>query len=953
MSKAPGRILLRQWMWRAFMRSALIPLILVETVLVGCYLLTNQAIRDAQLGYLDRSANQSLAASAEQNARIIENQLKHIGDTASLLARLTTLVLQTPTPATTESLAISPQGARFSPVDRGGAASFYSSATPLARQDLAKVSRLASLDPMLKEIKDHDATIASLYFNSWDSYNRIYPWFRTDEQYPDAMRIPDFNFYYLADQAHNPGRTSRWTDVYLDPAGHGWMMSAVAPVYAGDFLEGVVGIDVTIGGILPQLEELKVPWDGYLLLVGRDGTIMAMPKKAEHDFDLQELIDVPSKNKLSSEHFKPQNFNLMSRNDTRELAARLRDGGADNMQLSLKGREHLVAWSAISSTGWHLLAVVDKENVMSATNALAAHYRTIGYLMIGGLVVFYLAYFSVLWVRSRRLSERLRQTIAEISSMLREIGSGHWQPARARSQIQELDQMAGDVLTMGGQLATSELHRRMAQERLMLIMDSPTSGMWEFHLDDDCLSLHGGLCKRLGWASNHISREAFLEKLDAQSASQFQGVLDRLRSGLQQRIEVELRVRKDDGSALWLLCQGQILDVSFGTNRTALGTLVDIDMLKLAEADLKERTHQAQAANQAKSRFISSISHELRTPLNAIHGFGQLLQLQVQDAVAKDQAQEILAASSHLTTLVDDLLDWSSLQAEPQHLSLISVQVVELLEHCCEMMAPQAMAAGLELQLSPMPRDWWVHAEPRRLRQVILNLLSNAIKYNRPGGKLLVGAELLPGVVRLYVEDGGMGIEPELQAELFEPFQRLGKENTSIQGTGIGLALCRELASLMGGSMGLRSIPGEGSRFWIELLDATLLECPQDISDPLVFYAGRDLDIITQLPALLHGHTRFEHGTLEACLDQAREQGAPTVLLLDCDGDEAPALGSLARIRRTAGAECMSLVLIGSQPRKLALLGVEFQGVLAKPVAREELAELLRALLEQESSDVH
>lgn len=953
MSKAPGRIALRQWMWRAFLRSALIPLILVETVLIGCYLFTNQAIRDAQLGYLDRSASQSLAASAEQNARIIENQLKHVGDTASLLARLTALVLEQPPAVSTETLAVSPQGARFSPADRGGAASFYSSVTPLDQQDLDKVHRLASLDPMLKEIKNHDTSIASLYFNSWDSYNRIYPWFRTEEQYPHDMRIPDFNFYYLADLAHNPERSTRWTEVYLDPAGHGWMMSAVAPVYAGDFLEGVVGIDVTIGGILPQLEELKVPWNGYLLLVGRDGTIMAMPKKSEHDFDLQELIDVPAQSKLSSEHFKPQSFNLMSRDDTRQLAARLSEGRSGSMQLPLKGREHLVAWSAISSTGWHLLAVVDKESVMSATNELAAHYRTIGYLMIGGLVVFYLAYFSVLWVRSRRLSERLRETIADISSMLREIGRGHWQPARAQSQIQELDQMAGDALTMGGQLATSDLHRRMAQQRLILIMDYPTSGMWEFHLDDDCLSLHGGLCKRLGWTSNQISREAFLEKLDAQSARQFQGVLDRLRSGVQQRIEVELKVCKGDGSTIWLLCQGQMLDVSVDTCGTALGTLVDIDMLKLAEADLKERTHQAQAANQAKSRFISSISHELRTPLNAIHGFGQLLQLQVQDADAKDQAQEILAASSHLTTLVDDLLDWSSLQAEPQHLSLVSVQVASLLEHCSEMMAPQAMAAGLELRLCPVPRDWWVHSEPRRLRQVMLNLLSNAIKYNRPEGKLLVGAELLPGVVRLYVEDGGMGIEPELQAELFEPFQRLGKENTSIQGTGIGLALCRELAGLMGGSMGLRSTPGEGSRFWIELLDATQLECPEDVSNPLVFYAGSDAEIITLLPDLLSGHTRFEHGTLDMCLVQAREQGAPNVLLLDCDGGEAPALGALGRIRRTAGAEFMSLVLIGSQPRKLALLGVEFQGVLAKPVAREELAELLRALLEKEPTDVH
>lgn len=953
MSKALGRATLRQWMWRAFMRSALIPLILVETVLVGAYLVSNQAIRDAQLGYLDNNAIESLAASADQNARIIENQLAHIGNTTTLLARLTEHALQGPPVLATETLAVSAQGARFSPVDRGGAASFYSAATPLDRQDLAKVSRLASLDPLLREIKYHNATISSLYFNSWDSYNRIYPWFHTDEQYPSDMHIPDFNFYYLADSIHNPERGTRWTDVYLDPAGHGWMMSAVSPVYSGDFLEGVVGIDVTIGAILPQLEKLKVPWDGYLLLVGRDGTIMAMPEKAEHDFDLRELLQNPSQNKLSSERFKPQNFNMGERNDTRQLANQLSKSDSGNMQLVLKGRDHLIAWSSIGNTGWHLLAVVDKEMVMSATKALAAHYRNVGYLMIVGLVLFYLAYFSVLWVRSQKLSERLRTTIADINGMLSQIGRGHWQPQRAESEIQELDEMAGDVLTMGQQLATSDLHRRMAQRRLMLIMDNPTSGMWEYHLDDDCLGLHGGLCKRLGWPSNLIAREAFLERLDAQSARQFQGVLDSLRSGNTQRIELELMVCQPDGTSLWLLFQGRMWDDSVETTRAALGTLVDIDMLKMTEADLKERTHQAQAANQAKSRFISSISHELRTPLNAIHGFGQLLQMQVQDAVARDQAQEILAASSHLKNLVDDLLEWSSLQAETQRLNLVPVEVANLLQDCSEMMAAQAQGAGLHLHLCPVPEDLRVRSEPRRLRQVILNLLSNAIKYNRPGGKLLVGAVQLTGVVRLYVEDGGMGIEPELQAELFEPFQRLGKENTSIQGTGIGLALCRDLAGLMGGSMGLRSTPGEGSCFWIELLDVTHLEITDNEADPSVFYAGSDVDICTQVPLLLNSLTHFEYGTLEACLALAREHAAPNVLLLDCDGDKAQSLELLGRIRRAAGAEHMSLVLIGSEPRKLALLGIEFQGVLAKPVNRHELAELLSALLEQEPSNVH
>ena len=141
------------------------------------------------------------------------------------------------------------------------------------------------------------------------------------------------------------------------------------------------------------------------------------------------------------------------------------------------------------------------------------------------------------------------------------------------------------------------------------------------------------------------------------------------------------------------------------------------------------------------------------------------------------------------------------------------LEVNGLMRECAEMVRSQAKAAGLDLELQSTNPTLSVLADARRLRQILLNLLSNAIKYNRPHGRLFVGAELHNGRVRVFVEDGGAGISPALQGALFEPFQRLGQENTAIQGAGIGLALCRELATLMNGSMGLVSETGVGSRF--------------------------------------------------------------------------------------------------------------------------------------------
>ncbi|WP_025128598.1 sensor histidine kinase [Pseudomonas sp. PH1b] len=955
MRQAVPKIRLRQWIWRSFLSSALIPLLLVETLLIASYLVTNQVTRETQVDYLKRSAIDSLSASVEQNALIIESKLGSLADLAGLLGAMARQALAAPVSARDETLSVTPEGARYSSTDQGGAASFYSAATPLDGQDLDKVQRLASIDTLLKQIKQIDPMIASLYFNSWDSYNRIYPWFRTDKQYPVDMRIPEYNFFYLADASHNPQRKTRWTEVYLDPAGHGWMMSVVSPVYRDDFLEGVVGLDITVDGILREITRLRVPWSGYLLLVSDDMSIMAMPSQAEDDFAIRELKAFDVNASAHVEVFKPRVFNLGQRDDTIVMANKLQMGDSGVSEVVLQGRPHLFAWKEIKSTGWKLLAVADKQDVMAETDKLAIYFRNIGYLMIVGLMLFYSVFFSALWHRSRKLSEQLRQPISGIVQMLCEIGRGCWQPVRVDSGILELNEMAGSVLTMGSQLATSEQQRHVAQERLTLVMENATTGLWEYCLDDDSLTLRGGLAARLELPETPISREAFLTRLDANDAQSMMLAFDSLRMGQTSRVDLEFRLSRPDGSFLWLLVRGRMIRGILDGGGVAVGTLVDIDALKLTEMDLRERTLQSQAASQAKSRFISSMSHELRTPLNAIQGFTQLMRMGSRNQTDEQYLDEILVASTHLAQLVDDLLDWSSLQAEPQKLTLKPVSVPAILKECADMVRSQALASGLILELLIRDVPTEVYADARRLRQIMLNLLSNAIKYNRPGCRLWIGAEISGERVRLFVEDEGLGIEPDLQSALFEPFQRLGKENTAIQGTGIGLALCRELAGLMGGDMGLFSEPGKGSRFWVELAQARPNEavCIREERQTVIFYAGNDESILPLISIITAERAMLRYGALESCVSDSGVEGAPGILILDCDDEDINRSTLLGKLRRSLNAESMSVVLLGSSPKVLAWVGFEFQAVLKKPLEVDAVREVLDALLEKENFDVH
>jgi signal transduction histidine kinase/CheY-like chemotaxis protein len=228
----------------------------------------------------------------------------------------------------------------------------------------------------------------------------------------------------------------------------------------------------------------------------------------------------------------------------------------------------------------------------------------------------------------------------------------------------------------------------------------------------------------------------------------------------------------------------------------------------------------AEEANQAKSSFLSSMSHELRTPLNAILGFTQLLANDAQPNNVerkKEFTGYILKAGKHLLTLINEVLDLAKVESGAVTLSLEAVALDEVVQECRAMIEPLGDQRGLRMSFPAVP-GMTVLADRTRLKQILLNLLSNAIKYNRAGGA--VALDCVPdatGRVRIAVRDSGPGLSAAQMEELFQPFNRLGQEAGTEEGTGIGLVVTKRLVELMNGSIGVTSTVGIGSVFWIEL----------------------------------------------------------------------------------------------------------------------------------------
>jgi PAS domain S-box-containing protein len=245
----------------------------------------------------------------------------------------------------------------------------------------------------------------------------------------------------------------------------------------------------------------------------------------------------------------------------------------------------------------------------------------------------------------------------------------------------------------------------------------------------------------------------------------------------------------------------------------------DITERKRAEQAMSIARREAERANRAKSEFLSRMSHDLRTPLNAVLGFAQLLEVDTLTADQRDSVNQILEAGRHLLELMNEVLDISRIESGNLSLSAEPVAIAELVDQVVKLMRPLGAPRQIDVRALPSATQVrYVRADRHRLNQILLNLMSNAIKYNRQGGTVTVSCEDAPqGRVRIGVSDNGSGIPPEKLALLFTPFERLGAEQTGIEGTGLGLALSRGLAEAMGGKIGVISEVDSGSTFWIEL----------------------------------------------------------------------------------------------------------------------------------------
>jgi len=423
-----------------------------------------------------------------------------------------------------------------------------------------------------------------------------------------------------------------------------------------------------------------------------------------------------------------------------------------------------------------------------------------------------------------------RQLTIEFRILLPEPGGPRlkWlQVTSAPVASQDADNVRIGVMIDITQSKLAEAALRESEERWKLAFEATGDGVWDIDIEHGTELYSTRLKQMYGFGENEVAdwRSFLDQRTHPDDLPQMLADREAHFSGGAPSYVNEHRVLCKDGRWKWVLTRGlAIKRDKAGRPLRIIGTHTDITAQKQA-AELRAERDRAESADQAKTQLLSRVSHELRTPLNAVLGFGQLLDSDPDLAPRhRNWIRQILASGQHLLELVDDVLDLSSAQAGQLNLSLTAVALQQAISEAWGMLdiahaGSPARPAGLRfVDETAAALPLWVHADPRRLRQVLSNLFSNAIKYNRAGGELRVSAEALPdGMVELRVADTGRGMTPDQLLRLFQPFERLGAQHTSVQGTGLGLALCKQLVEAMGGRIDARSEPGVGSVFAVRL----------------------------------------------------------------------------------------------------------------------------------------
>ncbi|MGP2655489.1 diguanylate cyclase [Malaciobacter sp. WC5094] len=455
------KIYLEKLIYKNYLKTSLTSILLIEILLIIIYFSVNSNMAKISIDFLLKDIKTNTNELVETKIQNLSNKFSQIENLTKILQNEHKYFFENKDMFIYKNhknlFKYTDDGVFYKEVDNGGSSLILSKKTQLTKEVEEKIYLTEYFDKTFKSIVQNDSSIIATHFNSVENFTRYYPFIENIyDVLPKNLEMTNYDFYNKALDKYNLSRKPIWTEVYLDPAGKGWMMSSIAPIYNNNILEGVSGIDVTINTFINDFLNIKLPYQGKSFILSSSGKIVAMEKEIESILNISEVTAYNYKDSLRIEKtiYKSEKFNLLNYYDNKiaNTFKNILKSKPFNNKILIEDKKYLLFAQKLENTSWYIISLISEDKVLEKINNLKVDYKKLGYLIIACILVFYFVFFIFLYFKAKYLVNTINKPISKIIDLTRNIGRLSEVSKLEKCGIVEIDKLSENFNKMSKEL---------------------------------------------------------------------------------------------------------------------------------------------------------------------------------------------------------------------------------------------------------------------------------------------------------------------------------------------------------------------------------------------------------------------------------------------------------------------------------------------------------------------